>query len=95
MNAPEPLYPNEVICGECYDRHLEQTDRERDGIAWWLSYKCPECGATGKVEERFNGTTVYHGDLTTPRRVKRERQSEGKMGLPFNYPKGGMSRTPR
>ncbi len=71
----EPTYPDDVICGGCHGANLERTDEERDGIAWWLSYECRDCGATGEVENRHGGVSKYHGDVTTPRRVDLERRS--------------------
>lgn len=78
--TPEPVYPDGVICGACHSRRLERTDEERDGIAWWLSYECSDCGATGVVEERHSGVTCYHGDVTTPRRADLKRASMERRG---------------
>lgn len=76
----EPVYPDDVICGACHSPRLDRTDKERDGIAWWLSYECPDCGATGDVEEPHNGVTKYHDDVTTPRRADLERASMERRG---------------
>lgn len=70
----EPTFPDDSICAECFNPRLEETDRERGGLAWWVSFICPVCGATGEVEQLFSGGSKYHGEVTTPRRADMERR---------------------
>ncbi len=65
----EPVLPDDTICASCHCTRLERVDESQDSIAWWLSYRCPDCGATGKVENLRAGGSRYHGDVTTPRRA--------------------------
>lgn len=69
----EATFPDDAICADCFNSRLEETGRERDGIAWWVSFICPACGAEGEVEQLFSGSSRYHGDVTTPRRADMDR----------------------
>ncbi len=74
MNATK-TNPRDVLCANCHSAQLEQTQKQRDSIAWWITFKCQQCGATGDVENRNSGVSKYHGDVTTPRRVDLEREA--------------------
>jgi len=71
-DRPEPVFPDDAICADCFNTRLKETNRERDGFAWWVSFICPVCGATGEVEQLFSDGSNYHGDVTTPRRADLE-----------------------
>lgn len=60
-----------TMCASCESWRIERTGKQRDGIAWWLTFKCADCGATGEVENRHSGTSRYHGQITTARRLDR------------------------
>lgn len=74
MTDDEPT-PDDVICGNCHGFNLEQTNKDRDSLAWYYDYQCQDCGANGQVENRHSGISKYHRDVTTPRRVDLEREA--------------------
>lgn len=81
MNSQSDLTDDVLLCEKCAPDSrkptpkLEKTDEAVDEVAHFEDYECPECEATGWVEQPQDADIVLlRGCVTTPKRIDMARR---------------------